>query len=139
MLPGGVLRALFPVPPNRPANLRLERVSGAVGLKGDPQSADTDGMKLWWRSVPALLLVVGLLPGPHAGAAEGPTCEASYPLKRPAHLYVQSPGDQGAIGVWRRANGQRLVVRVAPGEGYDWMAVPIRPGAELRLVRCETI
>ena len=96
-------------------------------------------MTLWRTSVPALLLVVGLLAGSHAVAAEGPTCEASYPLKRPAHLYVQSPGDQGAIGVWRRTNGQRLVVRVAPGEGYDWTAVRIRPGAELRLVRCETV
>ena len=96
-------------------------------------------MKPYRSSVLAPLLLVGLLAAPRAAAAEGPTCEANYPLKRPAHLYVQSPGDQGAIGVWRRANGQRLIVRVAPGEGYDWMAVRIRPGSELRLVRCETV
>jgi hypothetical protein len=72
-----------------------------------------------------------------AGAGEGPTCEVTYRVKRPAYLSVQSPGHRGAIGVWKHRNDQRYVVRVAPGEGMDWSAVRLGSGGELRLVRCD--
>jgi hypothetical protein len=144
-------RRCRPLPQSSRTSGWLERGSpGAVGLKGDPQSADTDGMKLWRRSVPALLLLVGVFAAPPASAsmrsgADGHRCRtehtrAHHNFPRILHFIVSSDGHRGAVGVWEHHSRDiRIRVRVEAGDRRASKSSELDNERAWDLVRCATL
>ena len=97
-------------------------------------------------SITAVLLLTGVLAASpaYAGSSDGPRChmqweagKVSYKPDR-AEFIVQSPGSRGAVGVWKNGSGDRLRVRVDPGEGEASKLLLEVSRREYELVRCET-
>jgi hypothetical protein len=117
-----------------------------VGLKGVPQTAETVGMKLR-RSLFVLLLLNGVLAvtPAYAGTANDPRCHIEWEsgerfyMPNPATFIVHSPGPRGAVGVWKNSSGDRVGVRVDPGEGEASKRLKTVGRHEYKLVRCETV
>ena len=130
--------------------VRLDRGSpGAVGLKGDPQAADTVGMKLR-RSVLALLLLVGVFAATPASAsmrsgADRPRCRTEVyrppgPATRILEFIVTAAGRRlGAVGVWEHRSRGSVTIRVDPGDGKAHKVLEGRSKRAYDLVRCETV
>lgn len=127
-----------------PHNLRLERGSPVLwASRGDPQPADTDGMKLC-RSVLAVLILVGVfaatpaVAGRHWGRAR---CRMEVsrppgPATRILHFIVAAGSHMGAVGVWKHRSRGSVTVRVDAGDKAD----KVLEGPKKRaydLVRCE--
>jgi hypothetical protein len=103
-------------------------------------------MRLRRRAITLMLLLGVFAATPaYAGTSGGPRCHIEFSRVRrygfvgtTATFFVRSPGPRGAIGVWKRDSGHRLVVRVASGEGKDQTTRGGVEKGDYQLVRCET-
>jgi hypothetical protein len=101
------------------------------------------------RHLVAPLVLAGIIGGvsiqPAAAGTDGPRCHIEIVVRKMhykpsrAEFIVHSPGSRGAVGVWKSDSGNRLSVRVDPGEGEasKWLSDVSR--REYELVRCETV
>jgi hypothetical protein len=97
--------------------------------------------------IPALLLLTSMLAASpaHASTADGPRCHMEFEQGKMhykpdrAEFIVHSPGPRGAMGVWKNGSGDRLRVRVDPGEGEASKTLLDVSRREYELVRCATV
>jgi hypothetical protein len=104
-------------------------------------------MRAWSRSIFALLVVAGVLGAvpAYAAAADGPRCHIEFSgtehtfMPPRGEFIVRSAGRRGALGVWKDRSGDRLRVRVDPGEGEASKSRHRVPRHQYQLVLCETV
>jgi hypothetical protein len=119
-----------------------------VGLKGDPQVADTGDVKTCRRSLFALLHLTGVVAATpaFAGKQSGnrPRCRTEVsrppgPATRALHFIVAAPGRRlGAVGVWKHRSRGSVTVRVDAGGKAD-KVLEGRKKRAYDLVRCEAV